>query len=80
VGAWASLQSQPLDSRETLLARVQQFEEQFADGPVPRPENWGGYRLTPLRIEFWKAGEFRLHDRELFERAGDGWTARRLYP
>jgi pyridoxamine 5'-phosphate oxidase len=80
VGAWASLQSQPLDSRETLLARVQQFEEQFADGPVPRPENWGGYRLTPLRIEFWKAGEFRLHDRELFERAGDGWTVRRLYP
>ena len=80
VGAWASLQSQPLDSRDTLIERVRQFEEKFADGDVPRPENWGGYRLTPLRIEFWKAGEFRLHDRELFERAGEGWTVKRLYP
>jgi pyridoxamine 5'-phosphate oxidase len=80
IGAWASLQSQPLESREVLIERVRQFEEKFAGGEVPRPDNWGGYRLTPLRVEFWKAGEFRLHDREVYERAGDGWLTRRLYP
>lgn len=80
IGAWASLQSQPLDSRETLLARVREFDEKFAGAEVPRPDNWGGYRLTPLRIEFWKAGEFRLHDREMYERVGDGWQVTRLYP
>ena len=80
VGAWASLQSQPLDSRETLVDRVRDFEAKFAGGEVPRPDNWGGYRITPLRIEFWKAGEFRLHDREMYERVGDGWTVTRLYP
>jgi pyridoxamine 5'-phosphate oxidase len=80
IGAWASLQSQPLESREVLIERVRQFEEKFAGGEVPRPDNWGGYRLTPLRVEFWKAGEFRLHDREVYERAGAGWLTRRLYP
>ena len=80
IGAWASLQSQPLESREALIERVRQFEEKFAGGDVPRPDNWGGYRLSPLRVEFWKAGEFRLHDREVYERAGDGWLTRRLYP
>ena len=80
VGAWASLQSQPLDSRDTLIARVKQFEAKFEGRDVPRPENWGGYRITPLRIEFWKAGEFRLHDRELYERVGESWTVQRLYP
>ncbi len=80
VGAWASLQSQPLDARETLVARVKQYESEFEGHDVPRPEHWGGYRLRPLRIEFWKAGEFRLHDREVYERVGDGWTLQRLYP
>ena len=80
LGAWASLQSQPLDTRETLIARVKEFEAKFDGGDVPRPENWGGYRLRPLRIEFWKAGEFRLHDREVYERLGDAWTSQRLYP
>lgn len=80
VGAWASLQSQPLDSRETLIGRVATFESQFAGGDVPRPDNWGGYRITPLRIEFWKAGEFRLHDREMYERVGGDWQVTRLYP
>ena len=81
IGAWASLQSQPLESREALLARVREFEAKFEGGDVPRPDNWGGYRLTPLRIEFWKAGEFRLHDREVFERVGEAWSAaQRLYP
>ncbi|HTV02114.1 MAG TPA: pyridoxamine 5'-phosphate oxidase [Luteitalea sp.] len=81
IGAWASLQSQPLESREVLLARVKEFEAKFEGGDVPRPDNWGGYRLTPLRIEFWKAGEFRLHDREVFERVGEAWSAaQRLFP
>lgn len=80
IGAWASLQSQPLESREALIARVREFEAKFEGGEVPRPDNWGGYRLKPLRIEFWKAGEFRLHDREVYERAGDAWTVQRLYP
>ena len=80
IGAWASLQSQPLESREALLARVRDFEAKFAGAAVPRPDTWGGYRLSPLRIEFWKAGEFRLHDREVYERVGDAWTLQRLYP
>jgi pyridoxamine 5'-phosphate oxidase len=80
VGAWASLQSQPLDSRDTLLERVREYEAKFEGGEVPRPDTWGGYRLHPLRIEFWKAGEFRLHDRDVYERVGDTWTMQRLYP
>jgi pyridoxamine 5'-phosphate oxidase len=80
VGAWASLQSEPVESREALLARVKDFEARFAGRDVPRPEHWGGYRLRPLRIEFWKAGEFRLHDRDLYERVGEAWTMQRLYP
>ena len=63
-----------------LIARVKDFEAKFEGRDVPRPENWGGYRLRPLRIEFWKAGEFRLHDREVYERLGEQWTVQRLYP
>jgi len=80
LGAWASLQSQPLDSRAALVERVREFEARFEGGDVPRPDTWGGYRLTPLRIEFWKAGQFRLHDREVYERLDEHWTTRRLYP
>jgi pyridoxamine 5'-phosphate oxidase len=80
IGAWASLQSQPLESRDALIERVRQFEQKFEGAEVPRPDHWGGYRLVPLRIEFWKAGEFRLHDREVYERAGDAWQVTRLYP
>jgi pyridoxamine 5'-phosphate oxidase len=80
IGAWASLQSQPLESRDALVARVREFEAKFEGGDVPRPDNWGGYRLSPLRIEFWKAGEFRLHDRQVYERVGERWTTHRVYP
>jgi pyridoxamine 5'-phosphate oxidase len=80
IGAWASKQSQPLTSRSELEARYHELSRQFADGPVPRPEFWGGYRLFPDRIEFWKAGEFRLHDRLAFSRTADGWVESRLYP
>lgn len=80
IGAWASAQSTPLASREDLEARYREFERQFGDGPIARPGFWGGYRLIPDRLEFWKAGEFRLHDRIVFTRTASGWDAQRLYP
>lgn len=81
IGAWASLQSEPLDSREMLENRVREYEEMFADREVPRPEHWGGYRLLPQRIEFWQNGEFRLHDRFEYSKTPEGaWILQRLYP
>jgi pyridoxamine 5'-phosphate oxidase len=80
IGAWASLQSQQLESRDALVERVREVEETYAGREVPRPDHWGGYRIVPLRIEFWKAHPFRLHDREQYERQGADWTVTRLYP
>ncbi len=81
IGAWASDQSAPLESREALERRVRELESRYADGDVPRPPHWGGYVLTPVRIEFWQDGPFRLHDRFLFQRDGHGeWGAERLNP
>lgn len=80
IGAWASLQSEPLGSRGELESRWRDMTRQFEGAAVPRPPGWGGYRLVPERIEFWKAGAFRLHDRMLYTRTGDGWTAVALYP
>jgi pyridoxamine 5'-phosphate oxidase len=81
IGAWSSIQSRTLENREDLLERVRQSEERFGDAPIPRPPFWSGFRIVPHRIEFWSAGEFRLHDRIVYERTGDGeWSTRKLYP
>jgi pyridoxamine 5'-phosphate oxidase len=82
IGAWASQQSRPLESRAELEAAVAAYRQKFGEGDIPRPPHWGGYRLTPAQIEFWRDGEYRLHDRVLFSRAGDGqsWRRERLYP
>ena len=82
IGALASAQSQPLDSRETLERRVAELEAEYADREPPRPATWGGYRVAPVAIEFWLDGPNRLHDRRLFTRpAPDGaWRSQRLWP
>ncbi|MDE1885646.1 MAG: pyridoxamine 5'-phosphate oxidase [Xanthomonadaceae bacterium] len=81
IGAWASLQSQTLQDRATLDARIVQYEREFAGKPVPRPPHWGGYRLVPDMIELWYGQRARLHDRVSYTREDDGaWTKRLLYP
>ena len=80
LGAWASPQSQPIDTREALDARVREAEARFADGEVPRPEHWGGYLVRPRTIEFWQGQVGRLHDRFRYTRDGAGWRIERLAP
>jgi pyridoxamine 5'-phosphate oxidase len=82
VGAWASDQSRPMPDRLALPKRVAEYGLKFGLGAVPRPPHWFGYRVLPLRIEFWRDRPFRLHERLVFSRAaiGDDWTTSRLYP
>lgn len=80
LGAHASRQSRPLADRATLEREVAALAERYGEGPVPRPENWTGFRIAPVSIEFWKNGAFRLHDRVRFTRDGEGWRGARLYP
>jgi pyridoxamine 5'-phosphate oxidase len=82
LGACASDQSRPLDSRATLEAKVAAMAERYKDGVIPRPPHWSGFRVTPLAIEFWQDGAYRLHDRVCFERNAEGapWRRQRLYP
>lgn len=81
IGAHASHQSQPLNSRQELVDRVEELTEQYEGQVVPRPEQWSGYTVLPSEIEFWCDGEFRLHDRVRFTRAADGsWQRQRLNP
>ena len=87
LGAIASQQSRPLDSRATLERRVAELEEQYRGRPIPRPAHWHGFRVRPREIEFWADRDNRLHDRIVFRRdTADGdwptaaWTRQRLYP
>lgn len=80
IGAWASLQSQTLPDRDTFERRVAQYERQFENREVTRPPHWGGYVVEPDMLEFWYGAEFRLHERVRWDRHGQTWTSRLLYP
>jgi pyridoxamine 5'-phosphate oxidase len=80
LGAWASDQSRPLDSRATFEKRFEQVKNQFEGKDIPRPPYWGGYRVVPERIEFWSDRPHRLHERRLFTLGDGGWTEGLLYP
>jgi pyridoxamine 5'-phosphate oxidase len=80
LGAWASDQSRPLDSRAVFEARYEEMRTRFEDGEVPRPPRWSGFRVVPERIEFWTDRPHRLHERRLFVRGDEGWSEGLLYP
>lgn len=80
IGAWASKQSRPLESRFALEKAVAEYTIKFGIGHIPRPAHWSGFRLKPVSIEFWADRPFRLHDRVEFTRAGEGWEKIRMYP
>ena len=81
LGAWASAQSRPLESREAFEARFQEMKARFEGGEVPRPPRWSGWRVVPERIELWNDRAHRLHERRLFTRTADGgWSEGLLYP
>ena len=80
IGAWASIQSQPIEDAQDLAQRVAEYEKKYEGVAVPRPPHWSGFRLRHERIEFWKARPGRLHERHLYKRSGDSWTMETLYP
>jgi pyridoxamine 5'-phosphate oxidase len=80
IGAWASAQSRPLSGKAELLKQVASYTAKFGVSRVPRPPHWSGFRVVPEVIEFWREGQFRLHDRLVYRRTADGWTTQVLYP
>ena len=80
IGAWVSAQSSVISSRSFLEAKFDEIKRKFADGKVPLPSFWGGYRVVPLEIEFWQGRTNRLHDRFLYTKDGDNWAIERLAP
>jgi pyridoxamine 5'-phosphate oxidase len=80
IGAWASRQSEPLETPTSLDERVAKFEKEFEGRDVPRPIFWSGFRVRPERIEFWRNKPNRLHERHLYTRNGDRWKIETLYP
>jgi pyridoxamine 5'-phosphate oxidase len=80
LGAWASYQSRPLESRDVFEGRYEDMRRRFDGADVPRPPRWSGFRVIPERIEFWSDRAHRLHERRLFTRDGDGWREGLLYP
>ena len=82
IGAWASAQSRPLESRFALEKAVAEWTAKYAVGEVPRPDHWSGFRISPVEIEFWRDKPFRLHDRIRYTRSTpvDAWSVTRLYP
>jgi pyridoxamine 5'-phosphate oxidase len=80
IGAWASLQSQTLPDRDSFEQRVARYEQQFEGHEVTRPPHWGGFVVEPDMLEFWYGAEFRLHERVRWDRHGQTWTSRMLYP
>ncbi|MBT5856218.1 pyridoxamine 5'-phosphate oxidase [bacterium] len=81
IGAWVSEQSETLESREKMISQFKLLESEFEGREIPRPDNWVGYHLDPVKYEFWLNGEYRLHDRFQYLRVGDSqWDCRRVYP
>ena len=80
IGAWASRQSRPLEGRWALEKAVAEYTLKFGLGEIPRPPFWSGFRILPARIEFWRDMPFRLHERRVFHRDGEGWREETLYP
>jgi len=80
IGAWSSKQSRILGAKVDLLQAISDNMAKFDGKPVPRPPHWSGWRVIPSKIEFWKQGDFRLHEREVFTKTGAGWAIENLYP
>jgi pyridoxamine 5'-phosphate oxidase len=80
IGAWASKQSQEMKDWQEFEDRIKNFTEEFSDKEVIRPEFWSGFRVVPKAIEFWQEGEFRIHQRDVYERFEEGWKVKKIYP
>jgi pyridoxamine 5'-phosphate oxidase len=80
IGAWASKQSSEMKEWSEFEERIEKFTKDFEGKEVPRPEFWSGFRVVPTLIEFWQEGDFRIHRREVYERMGDGWKIKKIYP